>query len=149
MPTQYSGSAEEIRALNAYIALMRASDSVSARVHRHLASVGLSVSQFGVLEVLHHLGPLIPRDLCSKLLKTSGNVTLILDNLERRDLIRRERDQRDRRMITIHLTDAGRALIEEVFPRQVKAIQADLSILTPAEQIELRRLCRKLGLQER
>ncbi|HEY9854591.1 MAG TPA: MarR family transcriptional regulator [Stenomitos sp.] len=148
MPTQYSGSPEEIRALNAYISLMRASDSVSARVHRHLAKVGLSISQFGVLEILHHLGPLSPRDLCSKLLKSSGNVTLILDNLEKRGLIRRERDQSDRRMITIHLTEAGRSLIAEVFPHQVEAIQADLSVLTDAEQLELRRLCRKLGLQE-
>lgn len=149
MPTHYSGSADETRALNAYIALMRASDSVSARVHRHLAKVGLSISQFGVLEILFHLGPLSPRDLCAKLLKSSGNVTLILDNLEKRDLIRRDRDQSDRRMVTIHLTAAGRALIEDVFPHQVEAIRADLSALTAAEQVELRRLCRKLGLQER
>jgi MarR family 2-MHQ and catechol resistance regulon transcriptional repressor len=148
MPTQYAGTLEAQRALNAYIALMRASDSVSARVHRHLAAAGLSISQFGVLEILYHLGPLSPRDLCSKLLRSSGNVTLILDNLEKRDLIRRERDQRDRRMVTIHLTEAGQALIAEVFPRQVDAIQADLSVLTPAEQDELRRLCRKLGLQQ-
>ena len=148
MPTQYSGTPEAKRALNAYIALMRASDSVSARVHRHLAAAGLSISQFGVLEILHHLGPLSPRDLCSKLLRSSGNVTLILDNLEKRALIRRERDQRDRRMVTIHLTEEGQALIAEVFPRQVDAIQADLSVLTPAEQDELRRLCRKLGLQQ-
>lgn len=148
MPTQYAGTLEAQRALNAYIALMRASDSVSARVHRHLAAAGLSISQFGVLEILYHLGPLSPRDLCSKLLRSSGNVTLILDNLEKRDLIRRERDQRDRRMVTIHLTEAGQELIAEVFPRQVDAIQADLSVLTPAEQDELRRLCRKLGLQQ-
>ena len=149
MPTQYSGSADAQRALNAYIALMRASDSVSQRVHRHLATAGLSISQFGVLEILLHLGPLSPRDLCAKLLRSSGNVTLILDNLEKRDLIRRERDQQDRRMVTIHLTDAGQALISEVFPRQVDAIHTDLSVLTPSEQDELRRLCRKLGLQER
>jgi MarR family 2-MHQ and catechol resistance regulon transcriptional repressor len=148
MPTQYAGTLDAKRALNAYIALMRASDSVSARVHRHLAAAGLSISQFGVLEILHHLGPLSPRDLCSKLLRSSGNVTLILDNLEKRDLIRRERDQRDRRMVTIHLTEAGQALIAEVFPRQVDAIQTDLSVLNPAEQDELRRLCRKLGLQQ-
>lgn len=148
MPTQYPGLPEEIRALNAYIALMRASDSVSARVHRHLAKSGLSVSQFGVLEILHHLGPLCPRDLGAKLLKSSGNVTLILDNLEKRGLIRRERDQGDRRMITIHLTEEGQTLIAAIFPDQVEAIRTDFSILEPAEQDELRRLCRKLGLQE-
>lgn len=148
MPTHFTGSKDAQRALNAYIALMRASDSVSARVHRHLAETGLSISQFGVLEILYHLGPLSPRDLCAKLLRSSGNVTLILDNLEKRELIRRERDQRDRRMVTIHLTEAGQALISEVFPRQAEAIQADLAILTPAEQDDLRRLCRKLGLQQ-
>jgi MarR family 2-MHQ and catechol resistance regulon transcriptional repressor len=148
MPTQHSGHPEEQRALNAYIALMRASDSVSARVHRHLSTSSLSIGQFGVLEILYHLGPLSPRDLCFKLLRSSGNVTLILDNLEKRALIRRERSQSDRRMITIHLTDAGHALITEVFPAQVDAIRTDLSVLTPGEQDELRRLCRKLGLQQ-
>lgn len=148
MPTQYPGSPEDVRALNAYIALMRASDSVSARVHRHLAKSGLSVSQFGVLEILHHLGPLCPRDLGAKLLKSSGNVTLILDNLEKRGLVRRERDPGDRRMIIIHLTEEGRVLIAALFPAQVEAVRTDLSVLEPAEQDELRRLCRKLGLQE-
>lgn len=148
MPTRHAGRPAEVRALNAYIALMRASDSVSARVHRHLATTGLSVSQFGMLEILHHLGPLSPRDLGLKLLKSSGNVTVILDNLEKRGLVRRERDLHDRRMVTIHLTAEGQALIAEVFPRQVSAVTADLSALTPDEQDELRRLCRKLGLQQ-
>lgn len=148
MPTHHAGSPAEVRALNAYIALMRASDSVSARVHRHLGAVGLSVSQFGMLEILYHLGPLSPRDLGAKLLKSSGNVTVILDNLSKRGLVHRERDLHDRRMVVIHLTAEGQALITEVFPRQVSAVTADLSVLSPVEQDELRRLCRKLGLQD-
>lgn len=138
-------TAAETRALGAYVKLMRAADSVTQRIHRHLTPVGLTPSQFGVLEALHSLGPLCQRDLAAKILKTSGNVTLVLDNLEKRELVRRERSADDRRYITVSLTLKGDALIRDVFPQHAQAVQEDLSILTPAEQEELGRLCRKLG----
>lgn len=53
----YRGSKDEIRALSLYVKLVRASESVSARIHAHLSEAGLTVSQFGVLEALLHLGP--------------------------------------------------------------------------------------------
>lgn len=138
-------SAAERRALGAYVKLMRAAESVTQRIHRHLALAGLTASQFGVLEALHSLGPLCQRDLGAKILKTSGNVTLVIDNLEKRGLVRRERSADDRRYITVSLTPEGDALIRDVFPRHAQAVHDDLSALTPAEQDELGRLCRKLG----
>ena len=70
--TRYKGTPEEVRALNAYVKLIRASESVSARIHRHLAAVGLSISQFGVLEALYHLGPLSQAEIAKKVLKERG-----------------------------------------------------------------------------
>ena len=58
MSTHCRGSKKEIRALDAYIKLMRAAESVTDRTSRHLAAAGLTISQFGVLEALLHLGPL-------------------------------------------------------------------------------------------
>jgi len=57
MGTRYKGTREETRALNAFIKLVRAAQSVSGRVESHFSEVGLSVSQFGALEALYHLGP--------------------------------------------------------------------------------------------
>src|SRR5690242_14958493 len=149
MGTRHRGSPEEVRALNALIKLARAADSVTARLGGTLAEAGLTESQFGTLEALYHLGPLHQRELGAKLLRSSGNVTMVVDNLEKRGLVRRERGVEDRRFVTVHLTDAGRRLIARLFPRHAARIVAEMSALTPAEQDELGRLCRKLGRAER
>ncbi len=146
MPTHYQGKPDEIRALNAFIKLARAAGSVLARTGRPLAATGLTASQFGVLETLLHLGPLHQCDLARKHLQSGGNITMIVDNLERAGFVRRERLAADRRYVRVLLTEAGRARIEEIFPAQVRHIQAAMSVLSPAEQEELGRLCRKLGL---
>jgi MarR family 2-MHQ and catechol resistance regulon transcriptional repressor len=145
--TAYKGTPEEVRALNAYVKLMRASESVSARVHRHLAGDGLSVSQFGVLEALFHLGSLSQAEIAGKVLKSTGNITMVIDNLEKRGLVTRQRKEEDRRYYTIQLTSEGRKMIRNIFPRHAAGIVKEMSILNRAEQDMLGTLCRKLGLQ--
>ncbi len=145
----YRGNKDEVRALNAYIKLMRASESVSARTHRHLSDARLTASQFGALEALYHLGPLSQADLGQKILRTSGNITMVVDNLEKRRLVKRERRQEDRRYYTVRLTTGGEKLIAEVFPRHVGKIVEAMNALTKTEQETLGRLCRKLGLQNK
>lgn len=139
----------EKKALDAYTKLMRAAESVTARTSRAMAAAELTISQFGVLEALYHKGPLCQRDIATKILKSSGNITMVIDNLEKRGLVRRERDLQDRRYFTIHLTDAGNSLISEVFPNVLAAIKEEMSVLQQEEQEELGRLCRILGLKER
>ncbi|MBS1193022.1 MAG: transcriptional regulator, MarR family, partial [Nitrospirae bacterium] len=75
MGTRYEGTKEETRALNAFIKLVRAAQSVTGRVESRFSEIGLSVSQFGALEALYHLGPLYQKDLASKILKSTGNIT--------------------------------------------------------------------------
>jgi len=149
MGTHYKGTEKEVNALNAYIKLMRASESLNARVHRHLADYGISSSQFAVMEILQHLGPQCQRDLGSKMLKTGGNVVMIIDNLEKRGLVKRDREGKDRRYVNIRLTKKGEKMIYEIFPRHVDGIVKEMNILNKEEQEELGRLCRKLGLQEK
>src|SRR5437763_138951 len=148
MGTKYRGTREEMRALNAFIKLSRAAESVGARLSPLMTEASLSESQFGVLEVLLHLGPLHQRQLGKKLLRSGGNITMVVDNLERRGLVRRERNLDDRRFITVHLTEEGQRTITRLFPRHVAHVVAEMSVLTVAEQEELGRLCRKLGCRE-
>lgn len=145
MPTHYKGDAGTVRALNAYINLIRASDSVAGQTATELEAYGLTVGQFGVLEALLHLGPLCQYTLAEKLLRSGGNITLVVDNLEKHGWVRRERQKDDRRMVRIHLTPEGRRLIGRVFPEHARAVARQMSGLTPAEQETLRRLARKLG----
>jgi len=132
--------------LNTYTKLMRAAESVTSRVNRFLTPFNLTISQFGVLEVLYHKGPLCQRDIAAKILKSTGNITLVIDNLEKRGLVRRERGSDDRRFLTVHLTDEGANLIAQAFARVEAAIVADMAALTAREQEDLGILCKKLGL---
>lgn len=134
-------------ALNTYTKLMRAAESVTGRVNRFIAAASLTISQFGVLEALLHKGPLCQRDIATKILKSTGNITLVIDNLEKRNLVRRERDSDDRRYFTIHLTEEGIALITKVFPEVEAAILAEMSVITEIEQRQLGSLCKKLGMK--
>jgi len=139
---------EQQRALSAFVKLLRAAESVITVTHRGLVDDGLTAGQFAVLEVLYHRGPLCQRDIGRKILRSGGNTTTVLDNLERRGLVLRERTGADRRFVSVQLTAAGRTLIARVFPRHAAAITAALQVLTPDEQEELGRLCRKLGRQQ-
>lgn len=135
------------RALNTYTKLMRAAESMTARVSRFMAAANLTISQFGVLEALHHKGSLCQRDIAAKILKSTGNITLVIDNLEKRGLVKRQQDANDRRYVTVHLTAAGSALIVQVFPEVESAIVAEMAVLTVAEQEQLGSLCKKLGMK--
>ena len=146
--TQYKGAKDEVRALSAFVKLVRAAESVSARIHRHLADAGLSVSQFGVLEAIYHLGPLSQSEIAKKVLKSTGNITLVIDNLEKRDLVMRERQEEDRRYYAVRLTTKGRKLISGTFPRHAAKIVEEMGALSNAEQEALGDLCRKLGLKK-
>jgi MarR family transcriptional regulator, 2-MHQ and catechol-resistance regulon repressor len=148
MGTKYQGTPEEVAALDAYIKLTRASESVFNRTNAHLADCELSTSQFAVLEALYHLGTLSQVELAHKLLKSTGNITLVLQNLEKRDLICRERSQQDQRYVHVSMTDGGRELIARILPAHVQGIVRAMGILTAEEQAELARLCRKLGIMQ-
>ena len=146
MRGRYRGNKTETRALKTYVKLMRAAESVTARTHRHLSSTGLTISQFAVLEALYQLGPLSQREIGQKILRSSGNITMVIDNLEKSGLVRRERNEADRRFYIVHLTDKGYKLIDKIFPPHAAVIAEDLGALTAAEQDALGRLCKKLGL---
>ena len=136
------------RALNTYTKLMRAAESVTNRVSSSMSAADLTVSQFGVLEALHHKGPLCQRDIAAKILKSSGNITMVIDNLEKRGLVRRERDSQDRRYLTVYLTDKGTALIAKAFPIVESSIVTEMADLSADEQELLGNLCKKLGLKK-
>jgi MarR family transcriptional regulator, 2-MHQ and catechol-resistance regulon repressor len=147
MPTKYRGAAVERRALDVYIKLQRAAETVLARTTSHLAGHNLTVSQFAILEALYHLGTLSQRALGQKLLKSAGNVSVVLKTMEKRGLISRVRDPQDNRFVRVCITGDGRALIDRIFDGHVAGIVTEMSILTREEQQELGRLCRKLGLR--
>lgn len=147
MPTHYTGEIREVSALNAFIKLQRAANSLNARLLPELTRAGLTTSQFGVLEALLHLGPMCQKELGEKLLQSGGNITMVINNLEKRDLVKRTKDRSDRRYVQVALTPGGRELIEGLFPRHLATIVKLMGALSAAELEELGRLCKRVGKQ--
>ena len=145
MPTHFTGSRAEMRTLDTFIKLTRCTNSLLGRLAERNTIGDLTPSQFAVLEALYHLGSMTQGEVGNKILKSTSNITTVIDNLERAGLVRRERDTEDRRVIHIHLTEAGSGKIEAVFPRHVAALVEEFAVLSPDEQQTLGELCKKLG----
>lgn len=148
MGTHYKGKKDKIETLNAFIKLMRATESINNRLNRHLSENDLTTSQFGVLEALFHLGPLNQRALGKKLLKSGGNMTMVIDNLEKRGQVIRKADPDDRRAVLIYLTNSGESFIKNFFPLHLERIIEEFSLLSIEEKKNLERICKKLGIKE-
>jgi len=142
---QYRPTPEQSSALDAYVKLSRAAAAVQSAIHRHLHDADLTIAQFGVLEALLHLGPMSQGTLARKILTSPGNLTNVVDKLQGRGLIRRERDATDRRVVLVHLTDRGRTSIEELMPSHVRQVTDAFAPLDPNERHHLAALCRTLG----
>ena len=149
MSTHFTGSRAETRALGTFIKLTRCTNSVMARLAERNTVGDLTYSQFAVLEALYHLGPMTAGEVSQKILKSGSNLTTVIDNLERDGLVRRERDANDRRVIYVHLTQAGSSKLEAVLPGHVAALVEEFSILSAREQETLGELCKKLGTRNR
>jgi MarR family 2-MHQ and catechol resistance regulon transcriptional repressor len=146
MPTHYDGTDAEERALNAFIRFSRAFNSLNQTIRATFRDHDLSSGQFGVLETLYHLGPLHQGAIGEKLLQSKGNISTIITNLAERDLVERRRDPDDRRYVTVHLTDAGEALIADIFPDHVDRLVDAFDALDADELETFGRLCKKLGV---
>src|SRR5215475_2235643 len=148
MPKKFKGTPAQERALSAYVKLERAAGAAFAYARVGLEEEGLTLSQFAVLEALYHVGPLCLGDLARRILTSSGNLTLVLDNLEKRGLAKRTQPVRDKRFVQATITPAGRKLIATIFPEHARRITEIMARLSSGEQEELGALCRKLGKGE-
>ena len=145
MPTHFTGSRAEMRTLDTFIKLTRCTNSLFTRLGERNTIGDLTYSQFAVLEALYHLGPMTQGEVSQKVLKSGSNMTTVIDNLERDGFVRRERDTNDRRVIHVHLTEAGSSKIEAVLPGHIAALVEEFSVLSASEQEMLGALCKKLG----
>lgn len=148
MGTKHKGTTEEESSLNAFINLMRCTNSLRARLSRSFTENELTESQFGVLETIYHLGPLFQKELAEKLLVSGGNMTFVIDNLEKRGLVKRVRNDDDRRFYKVELTEKGKNKISKLFPSHVKTVVEEFNCLSEKERKSLREICKKLGKKQ-
>ena len=143
----YYGKEETVKALDGFTKFLRA-HSTYLKAFEKISPLpkGMTATQFGVLEALLHVGPLSQCQIAGKILKSTANLTTVIDNLERNALVLRRQDPRDRRNNIICLTDRGRKAIEELFPQRAEAITTLFSVFSKNELEVFSKLCKKLGL---
>jgi len=141
-----SESDAESSSLKLWVIMARAHQTLTRAVVVRLAEDGLTPAQFGVLEILHHLGPLPLGEIADKRLLTGGNITYLMDRLEEMGFVYRQRSEVDRRVVEARLTPSGSALMQEQFPGYAAFLtQIVGEQLSPSEQQILSRLLKRLG----
>ncbi|MBN9502645.1 MAG: hypothetical protein BGO01_02210 [Armatimonadetes bacterium 55-13] len=128
----------------AYVKLIRSAEALHAEVSRGLASEGLTASQFSALKVLRLRGPLAQRDIANYLVKTGGNITVVVDNLEHRNLVVRIRDTEDRRIVFVKLTPEGEQIFDRVYGPHLDRIRGVMSALSDKSLNQLTELLEEL-----
>ncbi len=131
--------------VHVWLVLWKASRAVEAHAMRHVASLDMGLSDFGVLEALLHKGPLPIKDLGVKVLLTSGSITTAVDRLEAKGLVERLSDKQDRRSRIVRLTAAGRKVIKKAFAEHKVAMELAVSGLDLNDRTHLIELLRRLG----
>jgi MarR family 2-MHQ and catechol resistance regulon transcriptional repressor len=135
------------RSLRLFRVLNRAFRSVSEHSIRDIKTYGLNPTEFAVLELLYHKGPIPLQQIGSRLLILSGGVTYTVDKLENAGYVRRRNCAEDRRVTYAEVTEEGQRLMESIFPKHAVALQRAVSGLTEDEKDQAIALLKKLGIE--
>ena len=133
-------------ATHVWLVLWKAAHAVEQNAVESVSRSGLGLSDFAVLELLVHKGPLPVNDIGRRVFLTSGSITAAIDRLESRKLVRRARHAEDRRLRLVDLTDKGERLIRCAFDQHELDMERVMAVLTKDDRLELVRLLKKVGL---
>ena len=132
-------------ALKLWVVLARALSSVQAHLQESVTRHELTLTEFAILEVLYHKGPLLLGEVQRRILVSSGGVTYLVDRLAQKGLVERRECTEDRRARYAALTPDGEALIARIFPEHAACIEHAMRGLTLEEQRAATALLRTLG----
>ena len=147
--TEFARDADRTATLQLIVALGRALQALERAVGPHLVQQGLSMTEFAVLEVLSHKGPLRLGEIRDRILLTGASTTYVVKKLEERGLMRRRGCPEDSRVVFGELTAKGKALIEQVFPAHVDLLQEAMGGLSVSQKRDAIRLLRTLSVHAR
>jgi DNA-binding MarR family transcriptional regulator len=124
------------------VALLRTADLVRRVVGRTLEPHDITVQQYNVLRILRGAGEkgLPTLEIAERMIEQAPGVTRLLDRLEIKALVRRERCAQDRRQVLCWLTPAGLELVERLDEPVDSADAEAVAMLTPEEQDRLLRM---------
>ena len=136
--------AKNVSAPRLWLVLARAYGSMVNYIEGSMTQ-GMGVSDFAVLEVLLHKGPMTISAIGEKVLLASASMTSAIDRLEKRELVRRRSCSSDRRIRYVDLTSEGKEFIEEVYAQHEKDLEKVMSGLPEQERRVLYEGLKKIG----
>ncbi|WP_163971456.1 MarR family winged helix-turn-helix transcriptional regulator [Oceanobacillus halotolerans] len=137
---------QENLSLKLFVVLTRALQSIKKQVEADIRSYGLNTTEFGVLELLFHKGDQPIQKIGDKVLLASSSITYVVDKLEEKKYLERRPCPTDRRITHAVLTDKGRELMEEIFPKHREAVHNIFEGLSTTEKETMITQLKKLGL---
>lgn len=136
---------KNVPGVHVWLVLWKTQKALEAESFRHINSLGICPSDFGVLEILLHKGAMPVNGIGKKMLLTSGSITAAVDRVEKKGFVERKDHPIDRRVKVVSLTPKGRKFIKEAFAAHKKAMEKAVSVLSQGERAALTTLLRKLG----
>ena len=134
-----------VTGIHVWLVLMKAFHSMAACAARDLRGTGLGESDFRVLEVLLHKGPLPVNTIGPKVFLTAGSISTAVERLYARGLVSRVDSKADRRVRVVDLTPKGRRLINRIFTSHARNMEEVAGVLTEMERLQLLEILKKLG----
>ncbi len=128
-----------------WLVLLKAHQAIGRLADAIFKGSCLGESEFRVLEVLLHKGPLPVNVIGPKVFLTPGSISVAVDRLHSRGLVTRDEDPADRRVRVVSLTAEGRCLIGRVFSRHAADMEEVVQVLSVEERVQLIDLLKKAG----
>ena len=137
---------QDTSGVHVWLVLGKAFRALATRAEEslNLGGTGLGDSEFRVLEVLLHRGSLPVNTIGPKVWLTPGSISVAVDRLEKKALVRRKNTD-DRRVRLVELTAKGHALITNISQEHAAAMELAADVLSKEERLVLLRLLKKLG----
>ena len=127
------------------IGIMRASNLLVDDLKKTIKNYPINATEFSVMEFLYSKGEKSIQEIRDRILLASSSATYVVDNLERKEYVRRIVNQNDRRVTYIKLTEAGKDLINDIFPTHKKNTKKIFNDLTNEELIILKEILKKIN----
>ena len=125
------------KSMAVYISMSRVINTLRRENNKLILKHDLTLGQFAVMEALYFKGRLSTGEVMEKILTTSGNIPVIVKNLEKDGFITREQDESDKRRFILDLTDKGKDLMDEIVPENLKFMDELISLWDDDEKEEL------------
>ena len=136
---------EDKNDLKSMIILFKAHNALIEYIKKDIENTGFDLNEFAVFEVIYHKEKLTVNEIKEKVLVANSSLTYILDKLEKKDLIKREKSTEDQRISLVSLTNKGINKATAIFPNHYNNLKSIFNNLTKEEQEELNKALKTIG----